>query len=369
MGMKNLKTNPRRWQPPHCPNPDCEFHHSPTGWRWLRMGTYTRATAPFIVQRFRCCACRRSFSSQTFRSTYWLRRPNLQHKIFLLTVNGMANSQIARALGCAPSTVDNQLSRLGRLCLLFHRHLPLQTSPAVDIVADGLVSFEYSQHFPFEHLIAVETDTSFIRHFTDAPLRRSGRMTDRQKKRRAELEAALGKPDPKAVEKAMREVFEVSLEGAEKAIVRTDKHKAYPRALRRVECEIEHRTTDSRSHRDRHNEMFEINSLDRFLRHSSANHTRETLAYSKRRQRASERLAIFTVWKNCIKLRWERGTHSTAAMLKGLLDRRLKVGDVLRKRLFPSHIPLPPRWREYYQGLVTTPVLGKNRRHMLKYAY
>ena len=333
------------------------------------MGTFKRAKPPFTVQRFRCLACRRSFSRQTFRSTYWLRRPELQRKIFMLTVNGMANCQIARVLGCAPSTVDNQLSRLGRLCLLFHRHLPLETSPAVDIVADGLVSFEYSQYFPFEHLIAVEKDTSFIRHFTDAPLRRSGRMTERQKIRRAELEAELGKPDSKAVEKAMREVFQVSLDEASKAIVRTDKHKAYPRALRGLNCEIEHRTTDSRRHRDRHNEMFEINSLDRFLRHSSANHTRETLAYSKRRQCASERLAIFTVWKNCIKMRWERGSRSTAAMLKGLLDRPLTVRDVLRERLFPGRIPLPPRWREYYQGIVTTPVLGKNRRHVLKYAY
>ncbi len=43
--------------------------------------------------------------------------------VFKLTTNGMANRQIARALGCAPATVDNQLARLGRHCLVFHRHL------------------------------------------------------------------------------------------------------------------------------------------------------------------------------------------------------------------------------------------------------
>ena len=286
----------------------------------------------------------------------------------MLTVGGMANRQIARALDCAPSTIDNILAKLGRHSLLFHRHLMSRTSPPDDIVADGLVSFEYSQFFPFEHLIAVERDTSFILHFCDAPLRRSGRMTDAQKKRRTAIETDLGTPDPKAVQKAMREVVEVSLRGAQKAIVRTDKHKAYPRALRGLDCQIEHRTTDSRCHRDRHNDMFEINTLDRFLRHSSANHTRETLAYSKRRQGSSERLAIFAVWKNCVKKRWELGVQRTPAMLKGLFERPLNVFEILRTRLFPSRVDLPPRWREYYWRTVRTPVIGHNRRHELKYA-
>ena len=286
----------------------------------------------------------------------------------MLTVGSMANRQIARALECAPSTVDNQLSRLGRHCLLYHRRLMQRASPPDDIVADGLVSFEFSQYFPFEHLIAVDNDTSFILHFTDAPLRRSGRMTAWQKRRRAELEARHGRPDPKAVERSMREVLAVSLDGAERAIVRTDRHKAYPRAFRGIDVEVEHRTTDSRRRRDRHNELFEINSLDRFLRHSSANHTRETLAWSKRRQRSSERLAVFTVWKNCVKRRWELGRRSTPAMLKGLLERPLRMVEILRDRLFPGRIPLPERWEEYYWGLVETPAVGRNRRHELKTA-
>ena len=359
---------PRRWTPPHCPNHRCPHHRDPTDWRYRRAGYYLRQAPPHRVPRFQCRHCRKSFSRQTFSTTYWLRRPQLLRKILPLTVGGMANRQIARALECAPATVDRHLSRLGRHCLLYHRHLLRNLSPRGEVVADGLVSFEFSQFFPFEHPIAVDRDTSLILHFADAPLRRSGRMTDLQKQRRVELEAELGRPDPKAVERAMREVLEVALAGAENAIVHTDEHQAYPRAMRGLSCRIEHQTVSSRQHRDRRNRLFEVNVLDRFLRHSSANHTRETLAYSKRRQCSAERLAVFTVWRNCIKRRWELGLRQTPAMLAGLLERPLRVVDVLRQRLFPSRVELPKRWREYYWGLVETPVLGVNRRHELTYA-
>jgi hypothetical protein len=72
---------------------------------------------------------------------------------------------------CAPSTVNRLLARLHRHCLLFQRHFCLDTTPPGDIAIDGLVSYEYSQFFPFEHIVAVDNDTSFIVHFTDAPLR------------------------------------------------------------------------------------------------------------------------------------------------------------------------------------------------------
>jgi hypothetical protein len=281
----------------------------------------------------------------------------------------MANRQIGRAVACAPATVDNLLSRLGRHCLLFHRQLMQKASPCRDIVIDGLVSFEHSQYFPFEHLIAVEKATSFILHFSDAPLRRSGRMTAYQQRKRAVLEAQYGRPDPEAVYGGMREVLAVSLQGAAQAIVRSDRHKAYPRALRAVDCTVTHRQISSRVRRDRHNELFEINSLDMFIRHSSANHRRETIAFSKRRQGSAERLAVFLVWKNYVKLRFEKGCCETPGMLRGVVDRVLEVEDVLKERLFPSLVRLPARWVQYYWRRVQTAVLGVNRQHELKYAF
>ena len=369
MAMSIYKRDRQQWVPPHCPNRHCPFHHSPHGWRWRKHGTFRRQKPPYVVQRYRCMLCGRCFSTQTFRTTYWHHKPHLQRWIFKLTVGGMANRQIARALGCAPSTVDHELAHLGRHCACFQRQQLRGASPPDDIVADGLVSYEHSKFFKFEHLIAVERKTGYIPYFTDAPLRRSGRMTDEQKQQRDELEALLGKPDPKAVEKGMRELLEVTLRGAVRAVVRTDKHKAYPRAMRGLACEIEHRQTDSRDVRDCHNELWEINILDTFVRHSSANHRRKTIALSKRRQGSAERLLIFTVWRNSVKKRRELGDNVTPAMLKGVEDRPLTERDILRKRLFPDRCDLPPRWLQYYWREVQTPVLDRNRGHLRKYAF
>src|ERR1041384_7373565 len=64
--------------PPFCPNPRCKFHgDADEPWAWVRAGFFRRATAPHRVQRFRCDHCGRYFSEQTFRTTYWLKRPEL----------------------------------------------------------------------------------------------------------------------------------------------------------------------------------------------------------------------------------------------------------------------------------------------------
>jgi hypothetical protein len=243
-----------------------------------------------------------------------------------------------------------------------------KASPFADVAIDGLVSFERSQYYPFEHLVAVDRTSGFFIHFTDAPLRRSGSMTHYQKKRRAELERIHGRPDPKAVQKATHDLLEVALTGAIEAQVWSDKHRAYPRAIRRLKQVIEHQRIDSRIKRDRRNELFEINLLDLLVRHCLKNHTRETIAFSKRRQESAYRLVILLVWRNCIKRRWEKRCRQTPAMLLGLLDRVMTVEEVLERRLFVSRIAVPGRWGDYYWRRVVTVAQGVNRRHELRYA-
>jgi len=359
------------WTPPFCPNPNCLFHNPLTpGWTFRRCGFHARLQPPHRVPRAQCRHCHRTFSSQTFETSYWLKRADLQPRIFLAAANGQANRQAARTLGCAPATVTHQLARLGRHCLLLQRHFTQHASPPGDIAIDGFLSFEHSQFYPFEHPLAVDCDTSFLLHFSDAPLRRSGTMTGRQKRRRQELELAHGRPDPRAVEQAMREVVSEALRGATRAVVRSDLHQAYPRALKGLPCAITHRRVRSQEPRDRHNLLWEINALDALLRHSSANHRRETLAASKRRQGSSERLAVFMVWRNFVKRRWERcRCRETPAMLRGITQRVWRVTDVLARRLFVTQVALSERWQQYYWRKVRTVAEPVNRQHALKYAF
>ena len=368
--MDTPDRTPNGFRPPFCPNPNCLYHNTLTaGWRCKRAGHFRRLIAPHRVQRFTCLACHRSFSSQTFASSYWLKRPELPGLIFMKAVGGMANRQIARDVRAAPSTIDRLLARLGRHCLLLHTRLTTDVRPQGDLVLDGLESFEFSQFFPFHFHVLAEAETSFFWHFTDSPLRRKGRMTDAQIRRREQLELRLGRPDPRAVEKDVHHLLQTVLEHETEATVRSDDHRAYPRAFRGLTCRIRHLVTPSTDRRDADNPLFEANLLDLLIRHSQANHKRETIAASKRRQAAAERLAILLVWRNYIKHRWEKRCRQTPAMLKGMLDRPLRVEDVLSRRLFRNRIELPERWAQYYERRVITPALPRNRRHALKYAF
>ena len=365
-----MGTRREGWVPPHCPNPNCSYFNAINRhWRYKRKGFYTRQRAPNCIQRFTCLCCSRHFSRQTFSTTYWQKRPGLIPAIFSMVVGCMANRQIARTLGCSPATVAHHLARLGRHCMLFQARELARVAWTGDVVIDGFESFEFSQYFPFHHNVAVKVDTGYVLYHTDSALRRKGRMTTYQKRRRAELEARYGRPNPRAVAIGVKELLETISKRRTSMTVRSDDHRAYPRAMRGLKCQITHRITSSKQRRDKRNPLWEVNLLDLMLRHSTAAHKRETIAWAKRRQASAEKLTIFQVWRNYVKRRWENGPDVSSAMLEGLTHRRLSIADLLTHRLFPGHITLPQRWSLYYERRVKTVALVKNRLHTLSYGY
>jgi transposase-like protein len=360
---------PGSWSPPFCPNPICRFHVDPQGWRARRKGFFSRQAAPHRIQRYQCPHCRRCFSSQTFATTYWLKRPDLPRALFLRLLACSAYRQIARDLAVSPTTVLRQAERLGRHCLLFHEALRPKTAPIEPLVVDGFETFERSQDIPVHFHTATGADSHFFYAFTDSELRRKGRMTEAQRQRRAEREQRLGRPDPKSIEREMAALVALVVPEGARAVLRSDEHPAYPRAWRRLpDRQLVHETVSSKQPRTPANPLFAANLLDLLIRHSSANHKRETIAFSKRRQSAAERLALLLVWRNYLKSFSERKRDASPAQRLGLLQRKLTVDDVLAQRLFPSRIAMPERIARYYWRLTPTRGLANPRTHRLRLA-
>jgi hypothetical protein len=260
-------------------------------------------------------------------------------------------------------------ARLGRHCLLFHERLRPKGPPGEPLVIDGFESFEFSQYTPVHFHLAVGAVSHFLYGFTDSELRRKGRMTAAQRGRRAELEARLGRPDPRSIELEMTTLLEILVPPGEAVDVRSDEHPAYPRALRRLsDRTFRHVVTSSRKPRSVRNPLFPVNLMDLLIRHSSANHKRETIAFSKRRQSAAERLAVLMVWRNAMKSFSERRQDASPAQRLGLLSQRLVVDAVLVERLFPSRVELPERWARYYWRQIPTRRLPNGTRHRAVYA-
>jgi transposase-like protein len=364
-----MSADRRPGAPPFCPNPACTYHGNPRGWRYRRKGFFARRAPPHLVQRYLCTHCGRAFSSQTFSPTYWLKRPDLPRRLFLRLLACSAYRQIARDLGLSPTTVLRQTERLGRHCLLFHERLRPHAPPEEPLVVDGFESFERSQDIPVHFHTAVGAHSHYLHAFTDSELRRKGRMTAAQRRRREQRERTLGRPDPRSIEREMAELVALVVPPGASAHIRSDAHPAYPRAWRRLaDRQLVHETVSARRARTPQNPLFPANLLDLLIRHSSANHKRETIAFSKRRQSAAERLLILLVWRNYLKSFSERRRDATPAQRLGLTTRRLSLDDVLAQRLFPSRIPLPERLARYYWRLTPTRGLANPRLHRLRFA-
>lgn len=359
---------PRSWQPPFCPNPGCDSHGAAGTWRYKRKGFYERLRGPRRVQRYACRTCGRSFSSQTFSTRYWLKHPRLLGPLFHRLVGCSALRQIAREFGLAHSSVQRQAERLGRHCLLvLEAHRPA-AGPAEPLVLDGLRSFEHSQYWPFDLNLLVGV-SHYVYGFNDAELRRSGTLRASQRERRRALEAAHGRPPPRATQQAVEELVARVVPPGAAAQIHSDAHGAYPLAFARLAGRaIAHRTTSSKASRTPRNPLFPANLADLLLRHASANHKRETIAFSKRRQGALYRAAIWAVWRNFMKSTSENRRDAPPGVVMGRIARRLGTKELLAARRFPWRQALAPWVERCYFARIPTRALPACRTHTLRYA-
>jgi len=341
-------------RPPHCPNPSCESHTNSGTWRFIKKGFYLRDRHPKRIQKYRCTHCGRSFSSQTFSTTYWLKRPDLLEATFHRLVSCSGFRQIAREFGVSHSTIRHLSDRLGRHCLLFHERMRPKACPTEPLVLDGFRTFENSQYWPMDLNLVVGTSL-FVYGFNDAELRRSGAMRPAQAVKRRILEKKYGRPDPQSTRKQVHDLLARVVPPGGAVELRSDEHLSYPRAIERLrDRTFRHGQTNSKEPRTKSNPLFRVNLSDMLLRHSSANHKRETIAFSKRRQSILYRAAIWTVWRNYVKDRSENRRMGPPAKALGLLKRALTIPQILSRRIFPDDAKLSGWLASCYFGRIPT---------------
>ena len=340
----------------------------PGTWRFIKKGFYLRRREPRRVQKYQCSHCSRGFSSSTFSTRYWLRRPELLEPVFHRLIGCSGFRQIARELGVSHSTIRRSSDRLGRHCLLFHESLRPRACPDERLVLDGFRTFEHSQYWPMD-LNLVVGRSLFVYGFNDAELRRSGTMRPSQAVKRRLLEKKHGRPDPQATRKRVEELLRRVVPPGGQVELRSDEHKAYPRAMARLrDRTFIHVQTSSKEARTPGNPLFPANLSDMLIRHCSSNHKRETIAFSKRRQSALYRLAIWVVWRNYLKDRSENRPKGTPAQALGIVKRSLTLREILARRRFPWHQGISGWLRACYFGRIPTRVIERCRAHEARYA-
>ena len=355
-------------RPSFCPNARCDSRKESTPWRYKKKGFFFRDQKPRRIQRYLCHHCGRNFSSQTFDVSYWLRHGYLLEPLFKRLVSCSGLRQIAREMEVSHSTIQRLTERLGRHCLLFHERMRPRTAPAEPLVLDGFRTFEHSQYWPMDLNLLVGT-SHYVYGFNDAELRRSGTMRPSQRRKRARLEKRHGRPDPQATRRRVEELLRRVVPPGGTAVIRSDEHQAYPQAMRRLrDRTFQHEATSSKAARTAQNPLFPVNLADLLLRHCGANHKRETIAFSKRRQGALYRAAIWVVWKNYIKSLSENRRDAPPAKRLGLIQRALTVRQILMNRLFPDREAVSGWLEACYFGRIPTRAIVSCRVHRAKYA-
>lgn len=371
--------------PPFCPRRGCPEHLrvDPSGYRFASRGAYSTRQQSGIP-RFKCLSCLKTFSRQTFATSYYLKRAELLVPIAAGLVAGSAHRQIARTLRCAPSTVTRQSARLGRhgLLLLARSLAELAGRLQEPVVVDHFETFEFTQDYPLGIATAVGADSWFLYALDPAPHRRAGRMSEEQKRR---LEQRPERPLRGGYRSSACRLFDILYRLARPGGTLTligDGHKAYAHAAQRpapVEVKLLSFPNPKRGPkgsprspraRMRDRAMFPVDALHGLVRHSVAHHRRETIAFGRRLNALMERFFLTAIWRNFVKGRSERKPDPrTPAMKLKLTETPWLWRRVVSQRLFPQREAIPHPWDEIYRRLWKTPLIGKNARHQLKLAY
>jgi len=372
------------FRPPFCPRADCPHHRRPAGFRFRRHGHYRTARGP-LRPRFRCLRCGSTFSRRAFSVAYYLKRPELLIPVAAGLQAGSAHRQLARSLGCAPSTVTRLSARLGRHALLLLAHARHGLAGRLDepVVLDHFETFELTQDLPLGLATPVGAHSWFVYAIDPAPHARSGRRSPPQQRR-----CARRRPRPRRggyLGSTTRVLDRLLPLCPAKRPLRLlgDGHPAYDQARRRhpqaARIQLVRFPNPARGPkgaprspqaRARDRALFPVDLLHGLLRHSLAAHKRETLAFGKRLNALVERLGLAAIWRNFVKGRSERKHDpTTPAMRLGLTDRPWSWARVLAHRLFPDRHGLDPVARLLYDRGWTTPELPANTRHRKRFAY
>jgi transposase-like protein len=379
---------PEQFSPQFCPRQGCPQHRvevSSFRFRDLR-NPYRRKCDGRIVRRFYCYGCCRSFSQQAFAVSYYLKRPELTIPIAKGVVNGAAHRQIARVVGCAPSTVTKRIARIGRHAELLHQ-LCLAALSGIDepINYDDFETFTGTQFHPCGLGTGVGGNSWFLYTIGFAPHRRGGHLSPAQRKKQMEWDRRGGKPLRNPYVRALQQQLDLLIPRCclKPLVVISDDMKAYARAIRRHPrgAEVRHLVFPnpkrgpkgarrSPNARARDAAMFPTDTLHGFMRHSVKMQARETIAFGRRTESQLERMHLFAVFKNLVKRRSERRPKSiTPAMWLGLTDTPWRWERVFAQRLQPSRMAGGAAWPELYDRRMTTPTLRRTPAHQLKLAY
>jgi hypothetical protein len=296
---------------------------------------------------------------------------------------------MARSLHADTDAIINRLRRLARQCLAAHADLRQNCTLNESLAADGVRAFTGSQFFPCDVTVLAGRDSRYLYGFDYALLRRSGRMTRKQRADRERIEREVVF-DPNATQLSFSRVLDllvrIPFKRGRGRVLWTDKHHAYVRAWERhahvqnmQERELlRHSRVSSFAPRTRSNPLFVVNYFEREIRKDRADHHRETVCFARNVCDMLGRLAIYMLHHNVLKPFHVTGSatpspsaavaqsHATVAGIPPE-EQCAALERLLTQRRFLSRVSLSPSEELLWVRGFPTP-LARRAEYVPKYA-
>lgn len=347
--------------PPFCPNPDCRHHHHHERsraekkrigvWFWRKGKRHSACAGTF--QRFQCISCKRFFSERTFSIDYRVHQIISYRDLVKDIGSRVSLAATHRNRGISPAVRRNRIARLARNCIALHAACAPHLKTPEDLIVDGFVSFEVSQYYPCNLHILIGADSEYLYTMDHVTIRRTGRMSDRQRGIQARLESVY-RPAPDGIITSVTRVLRnlvllVRQWDAAKAVcLITDNKQEYPDALSR--CDAAHllisdqrlkwEHISSQHHRGPGGPMFAMDNFDRELRKDIAAYVRETVTFRRNVQNAMDCVQVYRMYHNFIKCHRCRDASGQKHWQRAGLPARLvrsSLKHLYSRRAFLSH--------------------------------
>ena len=324
-----------KFVPPRCPNPRCAQHALPTGKFYRRRGFYRPACRGEPVQRFRCRACGRHFSRQTFRFDYRDRRPQDNAPLFYLLASGVGLRQAGRVLAMDVRAVQQKKQKMAAMFARLHDNLCAQLPPGRTYLLDEEETYEGASIRPLTMPVVIDLDTWFVVATAVGTIRRGAQRGTVRRQREEAHEQKHGRRSDQS-DLRVRDVLQALAAKAPAGclVLRTDMKTSYAVIAKAVFGErLEHQVTSSRRVRNSANPLFAINTTMAMTRDNCGRLRRRSWLVTKKAERLQEQLLLFTIYRNYVRRRFNRDAEDdTPARILGLLPRSLRKHEVLAWR-------------------------------------
>ena len=282
-----------------CPNPECPSPHP------RKNGTYCRISDGKVIQKWKCGACKRGFSSATFERAYRQNKRRVNARVRELLSSGVSMRRIALLLNIHRITVARKLEFLAQEAKEMHARW-LERLPKVrHIQFDDLITLEHTKCKPLAVSLAVEAGTRRILGFEVSRIPASGPLAEFSR----EKYGFRPNQRPRALRKLFSKLAAVVDRGIEFS---SDEDPLYPKTVRAFFPEaLHHRYKGGRGcvtgqgelKKLRFDPLFSLNHTCAMLRANLNRLFRRTWCTTKKIAGLERHLAIYTHFHNTVLLK------------------------------------------------------------------